>query len=218
MRLTQTICAVVLAIGATASAVLAECPLDHLKVGQDAGTLILDTSQLYRHWNTDYGTNPDPFGQEYYEFEAIDPFFGGGFTRVEPGFAEITDPTFALRGIRGTDYNIVLERVFATPGLLFFDDSMQQVLTVDGATYPLSNYVDHHVHMRYVLPAGMDPTLPYTVSYRLTDSTGTYADSEVYSFNLGAAVPEPATLSLLTIGGLAVIRRQRRATGCTAVS
>jgi len=210
MRYGRTLCIAVLAIGAAASVALADCPYDHLLVGQDEGTLFLDTSQLYRHWNADWSANPNPYGQEYYEFTEM---YGGGYIRVEPGFGQNTDPTYSLEGTRGTDYNILAERVFATPDLLFFDDLMQPILTADGSTFALSDYANHHVHMRYHLPDGLDPTLPYTVSYRLTDTTGTYADSEVYTFNLGA-VPEPASLSLLAMGGLALLRRKRITQSC----
>ncbi len=207
MPLRRMICLAILTFSISGSVAFADCPYDHLLVGQDEGTLFLDTPQLYRHWNADWGTNLNPYGQEYYEFTEM---YGGGYIRVEPGFAESTDPMHALEGTRGTDYNILVERVFATPGLLFFDDLMQPILTADGSTFALSDYANHHVHMRYHLPDGLDPTLPYTVSYRLTDTTGTYADSDVYTFNLGAA-PEPATLSLLAIGGIALIRRRHRA-------
>ena len=269
MRFGRTICMAALAFGPGASVALADCPYDHLLVGQDEGTLVLDMSQLYRHWNADWATHPNPYGQEYYEFTEM---YGGGYIRVEPGFAENTDPAFALSGTRGADYNILVERVFATPDLLFFDDLMAPILTADGATLTLSNYANHHVHMRYSLPDGLDPTLPYTVSYRLMDTTGPYADSEVYTLDLGAVpdsgllgdlngdgvvdgldiqpfvdlltgggyqaeadihgdgvvdgldiqpfvdvitgaggspTPEPATLSLLLLGGLAVRRRHR---------
>ena len=178
-----TLCLAVLALTMAAPAVLADCPYDHLLVGQDAGKLFLDLSQLYRHWNTDWATNPNPQGQEYYEFSEM---YGGGFIRVEPGFSENDDPMYALTGTRGEDYNIVLERFYARAGLELRDDSMSLILENDGDTYVLSDYPNHHVHMRYVLGAGADPGLPYAVSYRLRDSTGTYADSDVYTVNLGA--------------------------------
>lgn len=178
-----------LALSLAASLAHADCPYDHFLVGQDMGTLFLDTSLLYRHWNQDWGSNPNPQGQQYYEFMEM---YGGGWIRVEPGISELADPAYQLSGTQGQDYNLVLERVYATAGLQFFDDYMQPVMTSNGAGLILSDYANHHVHMRYYLPDGMDPTSAYTVSYRLTDSTGTYANSEVYTFHLGAA-GEPDT-------------------------
>lgn len=178
-----------LVLGMVVPVARGDCPYDHVLVGQDQGTLFLDTSQLYRHWNADWGTAPDPYGQEYYEFTEM---FGGGYIRVEPGLSENNDPLYALDGTRGVDYNILVQRVYATPGLEFFDDLMTSILVADGDTFVLSDYPNHHVHMRYYLRDGLDPTLPYTVSYRLKDTQGLYADSVIYTFNLGA-VPEDAT-------------------------
>lgn len=183
MRHGMAFCTAVLTLSAAASVALADCPYDHLLIGQDEGTLFFDTALLYRHWNVDWGTNPDPYGQSYYEFTEM---YGGGYIRVEPGTSENTDPTHALQGTPAVDYNILLERVFATPGLEFFNDLMQPILTADGETFALSGYPNHHVHMRYYLSDGLNPTLPYAVYYRLTDTTGTYGDSAVYTFSLGA--------------------------------
>jgi len=168
----------------TVPAVRGACPYDHFLIGQDQGTLFLDTSLLYRHWNEDWGSNPDPYGQEYYEFNEM---YDGGYIRVEPGLSQTDDPQYALSGTRGEDYNILLRRVYATPGIAFFDDTMRPALLADDDTFALSDLDNHHVHMRYYLPDGLDPTLPYTVSYRLEDDRGLYADSEIYTFNLGAA-------------------------------
>ena len=191
---------------AGACSVYADCPYDHFLVGQDNGALFLDTTQLYRHWNADWGTNSDPYGQEYYEFSEM---FGGGYIRVEPGFGENTNPAYALEGTRGEDYNIIVELVSTTEGLTFYDDLNNPILASAGDTFCLSDYENHHVHVRYYLSAGMDPTQCYTVSYRLSDSTGTYAASAVYTFHLGA-VPEPASLLLLAAGGLVILHRQRK--------
>ncbi len=186
MQTKTILCIAVLALGVSVPVVRADCPYDHLLVGQDEGTLFLNTSQLYRHGKADWSASPDPYGQQYYEFTEM---YGGGYIRVEPGFSQNNDPTYALNGARGVDYNILLERVYATPGLELFDDLMTSILVSDGALFVLSDCANHHVHMRYYLRDGSDPTLPYAVSYRLKDETGTYADSEVYTVNLGA-VPE----------------------------
>jgi hypothetical protein len=57
--------------------------------------------------------------------------------------------------------------------------------------------------------------IPDTASFQLTDLTGSLVDFSidpfVFSFSLAAAVPEPATLSLLgtALLGLAALRRRR---------
>ncbi len=173
----------------------ASCSYDHFLVGQDDGTLFLDTSQLYRHWNTDYGTNPDPYGQEYYEFTDTGVNGDYRYLRTEPGFGELEGTAYDLTGTRGVDYNICLQLVYATEGLNFaMPPSYSPIFTGGvGDTFCLSDFLNHHVHMAYHLSNLMDPEGCYTVSYRLTDSEKTYEDSEVYTFYFGAA-PEPEFL------------------------
>lgn len=192
MRTTLNACSVILAVGFSVATLHADCPYDHLLLGQQEGTLFLDLSQLYRHWNVDWGTNPDPYGQNYYEFTAM---YGGGQIRVEPGISDHTDPQYALDGVRGEDHSIQLQRVHASPGLELYDDTMDLVLATDGATLSLASYPNHHVHMRYHLPEGLDAARPYVVSYRLKDAMGGYADSDIYTFFLGAE-PHPGDTDL----------------------
>jgi len=184
----------------------AQCTLDHFQVGQDEGTLMVDLAQVYRHWNQDASV-PNT-GQTYYEFIYSDVF--GFWARTEPGFGEWEDGLHDLLGTAGTDYDLYVERVYATPGLTMYDDNWQPLLQSDGDMFCLSDYVNHHVHMKYLV--WDDPTDCYEVRYRLVDATGTYASSEAFSVFFGAVAPEPATLGLMGIGTMvaAGVRRWRR--------
>ncbi len=176
-----------------------QCTLDHFLVGQDNGTLMVDDWQVYRHWKHDYS---DPYGAEYYEFIYSDVF--EFWARSEPGFGAMDDGTHDLVGTRGVDYNLVVERLYASPGIEMYDDNWQELLASDGATFCLSDYTNHHVHMKYLVWAG--PTQHYEVRYRLVDELDRYAPSAPFSVRFGA--PEPATLALAGLGLIGLLGRR----------
>lgn len=180
----------------------AQCTLDHYLVGQDDGTLMVDDWQVYRHWKHDY---TDEWGAEYYEF-----IYSGAFefwARSEPGFGALHDGIHDLEGTAGVDYNLFVERLYATPGIEMYDDNWEELLTSDGAAFCLSDYTEHHVHMKYLVMS--DPADHYEVRYRLVDDEGKYLPSAPFSVHFGAPVPEPATLTLLALGGIGVLFRRR---------
>jgi hypothetical protein len=146
--------------------VKADCPWDHVAIGQAEGRLIVDTSDVYRHWNADYTSNPQPYGREYYEFM---PLFPAGYSRVEPGTASSLNPADALPGEQGVDYRIHLKREFATPGLELYD-GVTPILESDGASYYLNDPQEEdpmHVHLRAFIPS--NPTSIYVVKYSVWD-------------------------------------------------
>jgi len=186
---------------ATPAVVRADCPYDHVKVGQQGGQLVLDFWQLYRHCQVDY---KNPYGMDYYQWADAGIFY----TRAEPGFALSTEPAIALPGTPLTDYHLMIERVSASSDLEFLNDNWQNILVNDGDMISLSSVAEQHLHMRYVVYDNPDEAR--WVTYRLVDSLGTYQASEPFTVYFGA-VPEPATVSLLGAGlTTLLIRRMRR--------
>jgi hypothetical protein len=154
---------VAVAVGGLLNAVgaMAACSYDHFAVGQDDGRLVVDTWQVYRHWNKDYGSNPNPYARSYYEFILN---LQGKYNRVEPGPDATADPNYALQGQQGVDFQIRIQRVHASPGLQLFG-GVTPILVNNGDAYTIPN--DFHFHMRYLVDS--NPTAPYHVMYRFID-------------------------------------------------
>lgn len=207
MRLNCIVFVAALAIAQSASvqAVHGGCAFDHFHIGQDSGVLVVDTSAVYRHWNADYGTNPDPYSQQYYEFMDMYP---SGYIRIEPAFGETEDPAYALTGQRGVDYNIFVQRMSSVGPLEMFDEYSQPILENDGDTICLSDHENHHIHTRYV--THQDPHQPYSVTFMLFDDMGTYGPSQPFTVRFGA-MPEPACAVLLAVGVFHAMVSRRRA-------
>jgi hypothetical protein len=180
-----------------AESAVADCALDHFEVGQYAGTIIVDASEVYRHWNTDYGENSSPFSHEYYEL--METIFGT-WNRVQPGCGYAEDPNRHFSGTPNVDYRLMLERVHASPALSLCED-VTPILTSDGDAVCVTDHPDFHLHLRYVVPD--DPMVPYYVMYRFYDAccdpndpgAGGYLPSRPFVIHFGAA-PEYHALTL----------------------
>ena len=193
MRSITALAAAILLVVAP-SIVRADCPLDHVAVGRDGDTLIADTSQLYRHWNADYGSAPDPQGAGYYETMPMNyPPDYVGFIRIEPGASMIKTGPHVLPGERNVDYRIGLELLDVSPGLEILDDIMTPVFGPGQSVYNISAFPNHHVHMRYFIEGDPDAGMhdPYVAVFRFVDlleDGDSFAPSQPYTVTLGGCL------------------------------
>lgn len=103
-------------------------------------------------------------------------------------------------------YQLDLAVVTMPSGLIAFDsESVSQIL--NGESYALDDWnweEEEGWHFHNHISWGLDPSLitagqTVTASFKLTDSTGQYADSDIFTLSF-VAVPEPIGLAFLTFG------------------
>ena len=175
------------------------CPLDHFFFGQEDGKLFVDKQNIYRH-----GQSPDPAGPYPYNgyYSLTWSAIYGCWSVGEPGFSDTTDPTYGfppeveLEGTPNQDYQIWFEILDLTPDFkLRTDDGTW--LTQIGDRYNLSDWSEHHVHMKYRAYVAQSPApdYPFYVTYRLVDELGPYESSEPFIVVFNVAAPAVEEMS-----------------------
>lgn len=177
-----------------------DCPLDHYFFGQEDGKLVVDKRLIYRHGDLQEGYYPLSWSAVY-----------GCWTVGEPGFSDTSDPaygfdpSFALEGTPNVAYQIWFEVLDLAPNFkIRLDDGTW--ITQVGQQYNLSNWNEHHVHMKYraYVPHDPPPDYPFYVTYRLVDQLGPYGQSEPFICVFNRPAPaveqtEPAYEGLLPV-------------------
>ncbi|NLH17604.1 MAG: hypothetical protein GX455_13595 [Phycisphaerae bacterium] len=146
-----------------AGMVMADCPLDHFRIGRNAdgipGTdddqrLFLDCSQKYRHSDPNHSGDPtwrNGFYPLYYN-ERYNRYQIG-----EPGFDLLSDdPSRALDGLPNQDFRIVIRCIAVSPGLTARNTAINILLEKPGDQFIHSSMADPHVHLQYRVPAPED--------------------------------------------------------------
>lgn len=183
LRITNRLLTVALVLSVPGA--IAECPLDHYFFYQEDGGLRVNKSRIYRHGNLAEGYYPLSWSAIYQRWSV-----------GEPGFADTTDPAYGfppeiqLVGTRGVDYQIWFEILDLSPD---FKIQMNDGTWLDaiGERYNLSNWPEHHVHMKYCayVPQSPPPDYPFYVTYRLVDDLGPYEATPPFSLVFNVPTP-----------------------------
>jgi hypothetical protein len=176
------------------------------------GEIVSDTSSpFYGEKGTAFYVNLKVVGDGVHKFSANDIVFT----------VTSTDPAHSLNAsgsLSGLTYGVdpIIAASYGPDGVLH---------TGDDVIYNRRNPAPSNTPVDYILYAGVavgydatgvglgavesyvDSTAPYnlTIVYSVNDGTGVYESSQTRM-----VTPEPATLTLLAIGGLALIRRRRK--------
>ncbi len=173
-----------LVIGSTlVASANAECPLDHYFIKQANGRLLVDTIRIYQHGVP---------GEGHYAL-SWSPIFQR-WSVGEPGFSDTTDPAYGfplesqLEGTPGLDYDICFEVLDLSPDFKIQMNDGTWLETI-GDRYNLSNWTEHHVHMKYCayVPNSPVPDYPFYVTYRLVDDLGLYQPTPPFSLVFNVA-------------------------------
>lgn len=170
---------------ALATGARAECPLDHYFLAQEDETLFVEKSRIYQHGDPDEGYYPLSWSAIYQRWS-----FG------EPGFSDTTDPAYGfppeieLEGTRGEDYEIWFEILDLSADFkIYMNDGTW--IDVIGDRYNLSNWSEHHVHMKYCayVDESPAPDYPFYVTFRLVDDIGPYQPTPPFSLVFNVPTP-----------------------------
>lgn len=185
-------------------------PVPHtdFEVGQDdsaAHTLLV-------HGDADILSGAEPIELTLQVGGPLDDLYAAN----EPGWeaVEVSEPDEGLFTLF-MPHQVSLHRVTATPGFAMADLFFTTILDTDGSSYEFTQDGAGGFHEDLFFTA---PDLgEYTATFKLTDPSGTHADSEEFTLRF-VAVPEPGSLAILALGmllGLGRIGVSRRASAVT---
>lgn len=178
-----------------ASVLNAACSLDHVIIGvnedgisgtSDDDVLFVDCSQKYRNAansNADWYYPLSSSIYSSYKYRIGEPGFDC-FQSGDEDAGYTYDPNRALSGQPTVDYNLVIECVSLASGFrAVYKDYPQFTIDAEGQSFDYSSihyqHDDAHMHMSY---QGVESGNLYWVSWKITDTTGAYEDSQVFTF------------------------------------
>lgn len=147
----------------------------------------MEKSRIYRHGDPAEGYYPLSWSFIYQRWSV-----------GEPGFSDTTDPAYGfppeieLVGTPGVDYEIWFEILDLSPDFkIQINDPNGTWLVAVGQRYNLSDWSEHHVHMKYCayVPQNPPPDYPFYVTYRLVDDVGPYQPTPPFSLVFNEPTP-----------------------------
>lgn len=139
----------------------------------------------------------------------------GSFASIEPGWDGLGEdrPGEGLIGLLSAT-GVALQRISFPAGFSILDSGLNPILTIDGDTHEFAGDPEGpgllwHEHLRFVVDPGTPLGTEILADMRLTDLDGLHADSDPFTLHF-VVVPEPATLGLLAVIGLAACPKRRQ--------
>lgn len=175
-----------LIIVSVASFCVAECPLDHLKIGinadgiwgtADDNVLFVNSTQKYRH------SDPSNSGSAtwlnwYYPMYYNERF--SRYQRGEPGFDLIADGSlFQIPGTAGQDHQIIIKCTSITPGFSARNSSLGILIDQAGDQIEHYSLSEPHLHLEYRAPSPLDQL--YWITFVIYDQLQNYLPSNPVS-------------------------------------
>lgn len=147
-------------------------------------------------------------GEEAIHLLPGEGLFEGMFAADDPGWigAEEDEPNEGLYLLL-PGHQVSLKRIGFDAGFSIFDPTSGPILEADGDQYlfPLDGEGFIHRHLIFV-GDGLEGD-PWSATFQLVDPSGVHAFTEPFTLSF-VAVPEPATVSLLVLGAVGLLRRR----------
>jgi hypothetical protein len=105
------------------------------------------------------------------------------------------------------NHQVSLKRISFDTGFSMFDPTAGPILENDDDAYLFPPTVDGLIHSHLIFAGDGIEGTTWHATFQIVDPSGIHADSEPFTVCF-EAIPEPGTLFLLLIGGIAVLRRR----------
>lgn len=105
------------------------------------------------------------------------------------------------------NHQVSLKRISFDDGFSMFDPTAGQILEKDNDTYLFPLTTEGMIHSHLIFAGDGPEGTIWQAMFQLVDPSGLHAASAPFTISF-EAVPEPATLALLALGGLALLRRR----------